>query len=283
VTPSPRRRKDRWHDGFGGVATRSAQVLLVLAVVVIVGYLGVTLRLVVVPVLIAVLIAAAASPLVDLFARRMPRLAAVWATLLLGVVVLGGVGYLVGNAVADQWGELRDGAVQGFQRLSDYVESGPFGLPATNMDELVGQVEGALQGSAVQSGALSGATAVAQVLTGILLAVVVLFFLLKDGRLIWSFFRDQLPEREHHRFDLVGARSAHVMGSYVRGTSAVASVDAVLIGIGLAVVGGAARAAAGPADVPAAFVPVVGAVAAGPSPCSSRWCPTAREPRSRCS
>ncbi|MFC3689710.1 AI-2E family transporter [Aquipuribacter hungaricus] len=263
MTPPSRRPKDRWHDSFGGVATRCAQVLLVLAVVVIVAYLGVTLKLVVVPVLIAVLIAAAASPLVSLLARRLPRSLAAGITMLLGIVVLGGVGFLVANAVADQWGQLREGAVEGFQQLTDLVESGPFGLPATDMDEIVSQLEGALQGSAVQSGALTGAAAVAQIATGVLLAVVVLFFLLKDGRVIWTFFRDQLPEREHHRFDLVGTRSAAVMGGYVRGTAAVASVDAVLIGIGLTIVGVPLALPLALLTFVAAFVPVIGAVAAG--------------------
>ena len=257
------RRSDRWHDGFGRAATRCAQLLLVLAVAVIVGYLGVTLRLVVVPVLIAVLIAAAASPLVDWLDRRLPRLAAVWITILVGAAVLGSVGFLVGNAVASQFGELRDGALQGFKELSASVEAGAFGLPATDMDQLVTQVEGALQGSAVQSGAVTGATAVAQVATGIVLAVVTLFFLLKDGRVIWRFLRDQLPEREHHRFDLVGARSAVVMGGYVRGTATVASIDAVFIGVGLVIIGVPLALPLALLVFITAFVPVVGAVAAG--------------------
>jgi len=257
------RRSDRWHDGFGRVATRCLQLLLVLAVVVIVGYLGVTLRLVVVPVLIAVLIAAAASPLVDWLDRKLPRLAAVWITILVGAVVLGGVGFLVGNAVASQFGDLRDGALEGFQKLSDSVESGALGLPAIDMDELVAQLEGALQGSAVQAGALTGATAVAQVATGIVLAIVTLFFLLKDGRIIWAFLRDQLPEREHRRFDLVGARAAVVMGGYVRGTATVASIDAVFIGVGLVIIGVPLALPLALLVFITAFVPVVGAVAAG--------------------
>lgn len=257
------RRVDRWHDGFGRAATRSAQLLLVLAVVVIVAYLGVTLRLVVVPVLIAVLIAAAASPLVDLIARRAPRVVAVWTTLLGGLLVLGGVGYLVGDSVADQWDELRDGALQGFDQLTTYVESGPLGLPAVDMDEIVAQLEQALQGSAVQAGAITGATQVAQVVTGIVLALVVLFFLLKDGRVIWAFFREQLPEREHHRFDLVGTRSSNVMGGYVRGTATVAFVDAVGIGIGLLIVGVPLALPLALLTFVAAFIPIVGAVGAG--------------------
>ena len=254
------RRPGRWHDGFGRVATRCAQLLLVLAVVVIVGYLGVALRLVVVPLLVAVLIAAAASPLVDLLDRRLPRLAAVWITILVGAVVLGGVGFLVGNAVASQFGDLRAGVLEGFQKLSVSIEAGAFGLPATTMDELVAQVEGALQGSAVQAGAVTGATAVAQVATGIVLAIVTL---LKDGRIIWRFLRDQLPEREHHRFDLVGARSAVVMGGYVRGTATVASIDAVVIGVGLVVIGVPLALPLALLVFITAFVPVVGAVAAG--------------------
>jgi predicted PurR-regulated permease PerM len=257
------RRTDRWHDGFGRVATRSAQTLLVLAVVVVITYVGVQLRLVVVPVLIAVLVAAAAAPLVDWFARRLPRAAAVWSTLLIGIALLGGVAWLVGDAVAEQWSDLRDGAVEGFEQLQEFIESGPLGLPAVDADELTAQLESVLRGSAVQSGAVTGATAVAQVLTGVVLAVVVLFFLLKDGREIWAFFRAQLPEREHRRFDLVGQRSAGVMGGYVRGTATVAFVDAVLIGVGIAIVGVPLALPLALLVFVTSFVPIVGAVAAG--------------------
>lgn len=238
-------------------------MLLVLALVTVVTFVGVQLRLVVVPVLIAVLLGAAAGPLVDLFDRRMPRIAAVWLTLLLGVAVLGGVGWLVGDAVASQWGELRDGAGEGFRQLQDFVESGPFGLPSVDVEELTGQLGSVLQGSAVQSGAITGATAVAQVATGIVLAIVVLFFLLKDGRQIWAFFRAQLPVREHRRFDLVGLRSVSVLGGYVRGTAAIALVDAVLIGIGVAIVGVPLALPLALLVFVSAFVPIVGAVAAG--------------------
>ena len=256
-------KKDRWNDGLGGAATRSAQVLLVLALVTVGTYVGVQLRLVVVPVLIAVLIAAAAGPLVDWFDRRVPRVVAVWLTLLLGIAVLGGVGWLVGDAVASQWGELRDGAVEGFQQLQDFVEGGPFGLPSVDIEEITGQLGSVLQGSAVQSGAITGATAVAQVATGIVLALVVLFFMLKDGRQIWAFFRAQLPAREHRRFDLVGLRSVNVLGGYVRGTATVALVDAVLIGIGIAIVGVPLALPLALLVFVSAFVPIVGAVAAG--------------------
>ncbi|WP_380164393.1 AI-2E family transporter [Jannaschia sp. R86511] len=256
-------RRDRWNDGLGGAATRSLQILLVLAAVTVVAFVGVQLRLVVVPVLIAVLLAAAAGPLVDLLDRRLPRVVAVWITLLLGFALLGGVGWLVGDAVASQWGELRDGALQGFDQLQDFVESGPFGLPSVDVEEITGQLESVLQGSAVQSGAITGATAVAQVATGVLLALVVLFFLLKDGRQIWAFFRAQLPPREHRRFDLVGIRAVQVLGGYVRGTATVALVDAVFIGIGLTLLGVPLALPLALLVFVAAFVPIVGAVAAG--------------------
>ncbi len=256
-------RTGRWGDGYGRAATRSLQTLIILAIVVVVTYVGVQLRLVVVPVLIALLFAAAASPMVDWLDRRLPRLVAVWSTILLGLAVLAGVGYLVGDSVASQFGELREGAVQGFQQLQDFIASGPFGLPALDADELTSQLESVLQGSAVQSGAVTGAAAVAQIATGVLLAVVVLFFLLKDGRQIWAFFRGQLPVHQHRRFDLIGVRSVGVLGGYVRGTATVALVDAVLIGIGLVLVGVPLALPLALLTFVAAFVPIVGAVAAG--------------------
>ena len=253
-----------WQDGFGRAATRSAQALLVLALVVVVSYVLITLRLVVVPLLVSLLLAAALTPVVELLHRvGLPRGLAVAVTLLTALGLLAGVFWLVGDAVVAQFDQLRQGVTEGISQLQTFATDGPFGVSQEQVDNVITQITQAAQGAQVRSGALSGAALLAQVLGGIVLALVVLFFLLKDGRLMWRFAKDQVPERVHSRMDAVGERSVHVLGGYVRGTATVALVDAVFIGTGLLILGVPLALPLALITFVGAFIPIIGAVAAG--------------------
>ena len=256
--------RNPWRDGFGRVAVRSAQVLLVLAVVVVVGFVMVRLRLVVVPLLIATLIAAAATPLVEWLARRgVPRPLAVWLTLLAGFGLLGGAGWLVGSAVRDQFEELQTGAVDGFTKLQTYLTDGPIGLDEADLDRARAALGEAISGSALQTGAVSGAVAVVEVVAGLFLGIVLLYFLLADGRRILLFLRDLWPGRHHARLHAIAERSVDVLGGYVRGTAIIAFVDALFIGVALVVLGVPLALPLAVVVFIGAFVPLVGATVAG--------------------
>jgi len=85
-----------WNDRLGRWATRSLQVLIVVALVALAIWALVQVDLLVVPVLIAIILAAAAAPLVGWLRRHgvSPILAA-WITLLGGITVLGGIVTLI--------------------------------------------------------------------------------------------------------------------------------------------------------------------------------------------
>ena len=253
-----------WGDGLGRAAIRSLQVLLVLTLVVVVTYVAVRLRLVVVPLLITTLIAAAASPVVDWLDRhRVPRALAALLTMLAGGAALGGVVWWISGAVGDQWSELRESASEGLAELRDYLVDGPLPINEENIVNAQDRLREFAEGSQFQQGAISGATLVLEVVTGIFLGVVLLYFLLKDGRKIWRFISAQLPERHRDRWDLVATRSAAVLGGYVRGTAVVAFVDAVVIGVALAILGVPLALPLAVVVFLGAFVPLVGATVAG--------------------
>src|SRR5690606_29573847 len=125
-----------WSDGFGRVATRSLQTLAALLVVAVLVFVVTQLTLVVIPVLIALVLAAAISPLVGALRRRgLPPLVATWLALLALVGVLAGVLWLVVRAVVDQWDELSDQAVDGFGALQDYVADLPLDIGDEQLDQ----------------------------------------------------------------------------------------------------------------------------------------------------
>ena len=253
-----------WADGFGRVATRSLQTLAVVAVVAV-GVLAVMqLTLVVIPVLIALVLAAAISPLVGWLRRRgVPSLLATWIALLTLVALLSLVVWAVVRAVINQWDELADSAVDGLAELRDLVSVLPFEITDEQITEAQDAVQGLLASDAVGAGAAAGLSQTADFVAGFFIMVVVLFFFLKDGPRIWEFLLRPFEGERYQRGLRVGDRTVQTLGGYVRGTAIIAAVDAIGIGIGLAIVGV-------PLVIPLsvlvfllAFVPLVGATVAG--------------------
>jgi putative heme transporter len=253
-----------WSDGFGRVGTRSLQILAVVAVITVFGFVGTRLTLVVIPVLIALVLSAAISPLVSFLRRRgLPSLLATWISLLTLVALLSAIVWLVVRAVVNQWDELRDQALEGFDSLQDYVQDLPFDITDEQIESVRESAVNLLQSDAVGSGAVAGVTQTADFVAGFFIMIVVLFFFLKDGPAMWEFLLRPFEGHRYERGQRVGAATIRTLGGYVRGTAIVAVVDAVAIGIGLAIVGV-------PLVIPLsvlvfllAFIPLVGATVAG--------------------
>jgi predicted PurR-regulated permease PerM len=266
--PNSRRavnRPDPWKDRLGRAAIRSIQVLAVLVVAAAVVWTGVQLKLVVIPLLIATLIAAAASPVVNWLDRRgLPRPLAVWVALISGFAVLGGLGWLVWSAAKDQWGELAQGAGKGFAELERFLANSPLQLDRKRLEELWSAAGEMVAGPDSQTGVLTGVTLVVEFVAGIFLGLVLLYFLLKDGERVWGFLRDELlPDRHAHRFDLVAENAVSTLGGYVRGTALIALVEAVLIGGTVAILGVPLALPIAIVVFIGAFVPLIGATVAG--------------------
>src|SRR5699024_2189102 len=85
----------------------------------------------------------------------------------------------------------------------------------------------------VGAGAIQGVSTAAHVATGLVLIVVVLFFFLKDGPVIWEFFLRPFNGKEYERAQRIGRNTVLTLGGYARGTAIIAAVDAIGIGIGL--------------------------------------------------
>ncbi|MEN1974615.1 MULTISPECIES: AI-2E family transporter [unclassified Cellulomonas] len=253
-----------WSDGLGRVATRSLQVLAVTAVAVVVGYVLTRLTLVVIPVLIALVLASAIHPLVSWLRRhRFPSMLATWVALLLVVAVLAGVLWAVVRAVVDQWDELADQAVDGFAELQDSLTALPVQISQEQIEDARTAVTDFLTSSSFGASAAAGVSATANFLTGFVLMLVVLFFFLKDGPRIWEFLLRPFEGEHYARARRVGTRTVSTLGGYVRGTAIVAAVDAVGIGIGLLVVGVPLAIPLAVLVFLLAFIPLVGATLAG--------------------
>jgi predicted PurR-regulated permease PerM len=263
VASDDRRRVPRWLDLAGGWSWR------LLAVALFVYVLGIALArlyLVTLPLVVAVILTTLCVPAARWLEGRgfKPALAA-------SVVVLGALAAIVGifalltPSFVDQILELRPTVVQGVDSVLEWAEDGPLGWDRARIDELLAQVQSTASASSsrIFSGLLSGVGVVTEVVAGFALLVVLLFFLVKDGAEIVDWFVSRTPERHRDTLVATGRRAWGALGGYVRGTATIALIDAIGIGIGLAIL-----------DVPlvlpltvlvflGGFLPVIGAFIAG--------------------
>lgn len=270
VERPPQRQRKRtpvssvWSDSLGRIAMRTLQILLILTLAIAAIYALIQLKLVVIPLLIALLLAAAISPLVNLMRRHnVPKLLATWIALLTSVVVLGGIVTGIVFAVRSQWDELIANASRGLDQLQDFIVSGP--LPISD-EQLTQAREAAIDfitSSQFGNSAIAGLSVFASIVTGLLLTLVVLFFFLEDGLVIWRFFLKPLRGEQRARAQRIGHSSMVVMGGYVRGTAIIAFVDATAIGIALAILGVPLALPLSVIVFLGAFVPIIGATVAG--------------------
>ncbi|MDO8147701.1 AI-2E family transporter [Isoptericola sp. b515] len=264
VVTEPLGASKLWSDGMGKVATRSVQALAVIALVGVLVFASTRLTLVVIPVLIALVLAAAISPLVSWLRRRGARsILATWLALIALLAILGAVLWLVVRAVVDQWDELQQQALDGFDSLQTYVQDLPFQISSEQISSVRDSAVNFLQSSAVGSGALQGVSQTADFVAGFFIMVVVLFFFLKDGPAMWEFLLRPFDGEAYQRGRRVGTATIQTLGNYVRGTAIVAAVDAIGIGIGLAIVGVPLALPLSVLVFLLAFVPLVGATLAG--------------------
>ncbi|WIB77114.1 AI-2E family transporter [Curtobacterium sp. MCPF17_002] len=261
---APTEVSKKWSDSFGGIATRCLQAIIVLVIAIGIVYAAATLSVVTIPVLLALIIASAMHPVVSWLRRhRVPSVLATLAVLIGVLIVLGLVGWLIVVAVISQWPDLQKSAVRGFGQLQDFATTLPISISDSQVDDIVKSVEDFLTSSQFGSGALAGASATANFLTGLVLMIVVLFFFLKDGPRIWEFLLRPFSGERYQRARRVGNRVVQTLGGYVRGTATVAAVDAIGIGVGIAIVGVPLALPLAVVVFITAFIPIVGATAAG--------------------
>lgn len=265
TTPEkPQTTRTLWSDWFGTVATRSLQTLAVLAAASVVILALLHLTVVVTPVLLAVIIASAIRPLVALLERhRVPPLLATWIVLLGIIAILALVVWLIVWAVVSQWDDLTQATANGVASLQNFVNGLPFSIGGDQISQVWTWVTDFLSSSSFSSGALAGLSATATFFTAFGVFVVVLFFFLKEGPQIWEFLLRPFRGAAYARAWRTGRQAASTFGSYVRGTTIVAAVDAVGIGIGLFVLSIPLALPLAVIVFITAFIPIVGATLAG--------------------
>ncbi|WP_456823369.1 AI-2E family transporter [Cellulomonas sp. P5_E12] len=245
----------------------SWRLLLIGAALAVFLWLLSELKVVVVPIAVALLLTVLLAPFVGWLQRRtrLPRVAAAAVSLAGLVVLVAGLLTLAGRSIVKGFGELWDQAAQGIDKLTTSLAEGPLQLTTADISGWLDKIQGSLSGgsSELVSGALHATTTVAHVAAGALITLFCTFFFLLDGRSIWAWVIGLLPRGSREHVHQAGRRGLVTLGAYTRTQILVAAVDAVGIGVGAAIL-------QVPLALPLAvlvflgsFIPIVGAVVTG--------------------
>lgn len=224
------------------------------------------LHVVIIPVVVAVLLAALFQPASSALVKRGMKksLAAGLVLLAALLLVFGGLSLII-RTIIGQMDDLSTQVSDGINEVQAWLSRGPLRITDAQLSQYVDRAQAAItenQG-ALTSGALSTATTVGEVVAGFFLVLFTLFFFLRDGAQIWSFLCRLLPRDARVSTARAGHYSWHTLVSYVHATVLVAFVDAVGIGIGLFVLGVPLALPLAALVFLGAFIPVVGATLTG--------------------
>ena len=247
-------------------AAWSWRLLVIFAAVLTVLWVVLRLEILVVPVALATIIAALLLPVVDFLDRRgAPRGGAVALVLLTGFSLFGGLLAFVVTQFVEGAPDLVSQVSTSIEGVGRWLTDGPLQVSDQQINQPRDTAIEALQSNQekLTSGALSTAGTLTEIVTGALLVFFTLIFLLHGGRNIFGFVTRIFPVHVRDRVHDAGRAGFRSLIGYVRATFLVAAVDAIGIGVGLAIMGVPLALPLASLVFMGAFIPLVGAVVTG--------------------
>jgi predicted PurR-regulated permease PerM len=252
--------------GMRIAAAWSWRFLAVVAAAVVVLYAIGYMSEITIPIAIALLLNSLLNPLRRWLVVKgwKPGLAAT-TVFLGGLILVAGLIFVVIRQFITGAPELGNQVSSGVSKVQDWLINGPLGLSQDQINSAFASVKQSLvdNKAVLTSGALNTATSVGHIVTGLVLVLFILFFLLRDGHKIWTWLLGLAPRRARPRINGAAEQAWHTLGGYVRATVLVAFVDAFGIGAGLLILGV-------PLAIPltalvflASFIPIIGALLSG--------------------
>lgn len=230
-----RREVPTWLERGAAVGWR----LLVIGAAVYYGALTIAgLRIVTVPLLLALFVAALLRPAARLGERFMPASLAAFATVSLSLLVLGGALTLLGFGIAGQVQQAADSAARGWRQFVDILARSPL-TGSGDASELLSTAADELQSRAggLASQVAAGAETVVTFVSQLLLTLVFSFFFVRDGQRIFDYLVTRLSEKSEHKARRVGDRAWSTLGRYLRGLALIALFNSLLKGLALVLIG----------------------------------------------
>lgn len=249
------------------VATAYSWRFLVIAAAIGVGiWIIMQLKLLVIPLLIAILVTALVWPGFSFMIRhRVPRWLAIVIAVLGTLAVITGLMWLAVWQITREWPSVRDRTTEAVEQFRQYLIDGPLHLTPAQIDGILEQGWELLQEQVglLWTGALAIGSTVGHVVTGTLLALFILLCILADGAGIWRWAVRLFPARARPAVDGAGRLGWKTVINYARTQLLVATIDAIGIGLGAFLLGVPLAIPVAVLVFLGAFIPFVGAVITG--------------------
>jgi len=245
-------------------AAFSWRYLLVIAAIAVTFYAVGVVKVVVIPLVLALFFTAVLAPLVQAFKRRgWSPLLATWATIGIVVPILAGLLSLLVPSFVGGLGPLVDDFDVATDSFTEWLEDGPLRLSETEIDGYINDAVAAFRSNlgGLTAGILGGAAVAIEVVTGMVLLLIATFFYLKDGDRAYEALLRRVADPGRVHASLSAAWGT--LAVYVRGLAIVGLVDAVFIGVGLLIVGAPLVLPLSVLVFLGAFFPIVGAFLSG--------------------
>jgi predicted PurR-regulated permease PerM len=205
--------------GMRVAAAWSWRILLVAAVVALLVFLVVQLRLIVIPLLIAVLVSALLKPVVDVLVRhRWPKGLAIALAMVGTLAVVSGLIFLAISQITSQFASVQARTMTAYGDFKAFLLASPLHVTEAQLNDFIAQAFDSLQqdSQVLLSGALSIGSTLGHVATGVFLTLFCLLFMLIDGRTIWRWTVRVFPQRARPAVDSAGRAGWRTLGNYVR-------------------------------------------------------------------
>lgn len=218
------------------------------------------------PILLAIIICTVLWPPVGWLRKKGVGPASATAiVLLLAIGVVAGIIGAIAPSVVTQSQDLANQATDGVEKIQDWLHGPPFNFSDDQLTNAVDAITGRIQDSSatIASGVFTGVTAATSVLITLFTVIFLTFFFLKDGpRFVpWLRRTSGAPAAEH--LAEVLTRIWSTLGGFIRTQALVSLIDAVLIGLGLVILGVPLAYALAIITFFGGFIPIVGAFVAG--------------------
>ncbi|HSP09649.1 MAG TPA: AI-2E family transporter [Candidatus Dormibacteraeota bacterium] len=193
-------------------------------------------------VLFGSVIAFIAGPIVQMVEDRLhpPRTAAILLTLLVGIGVIAGIGYLIATPIVDEASQLSKQGPALIKQFNDVATTVRTQL-ASHGIQLSGNGVGTTISSDVSSRVagvlLNVVGSTVTILLDILVTLVVAFWMIKDGEQLRGGIVNLLPGRVRSEANFAFDAFGVVVGGYVRGQLLMAAIVGVMAGLGCWVIG----------------------------------------------
>ncbi len=216
---------------------------------------------------VAMLLGRALDPVANVLRRRRWPPALVAATTLIGfLLALAGIVALLVPTIVDEFSDLGPTLEDAVDDVEDWVvNDSPFDVSRQDVDDFRDEASDRAR-DAVQSqggAVVSGTVMAVEVFTGLVLALIATFFLLKDGDRFGEWVLTFVPEERRNLTRRLAARSWQTLGGYLKGSATLGVIEGIIIGTTVWLVGGALAVPVAVITFFAAFVPFAGAVLAG--------------------